>query len=247
MAEETWFCKNLDSIPICPEQDGCSELYYNNTNRKNTYYMGVCDANESNTCLTDEMRTQLAYQSCQRAMDVEVYREKREIDVVYDERKNRHKIDKLLEKEMVSYEVLKGGSGELFYVQIGADDEYIHMKRLCDAREIVSNIMRSNGCKVRESLHIAWYGNEEGVCFRLGAEGISTQKFCRVMKAHGMSFRLSRRCEAEVMDALLHYLLGNAKTIEIPSKKGWTRMLDGRLHFAKKGETTMSEVWENAI
>lgn len=228
MTEETWIGKDLDPIPICPEQDGYRDE-------------GAYGVN-----FPESLQRQLAYQSCQRAMDVEVYQAKREIDSAYNERKNRHKADQILKMDMVSYDVEKSSCGELFYVQIDAYNRRIHKKQLCNIVDIKTRIFQSNGRKVREVLQISWYGNQEGAYFRISDAEISSKKVCKVLKTRGVCFQVSRRCEAEVMDVFLIFLLNDAKIIEIPSRRGWNRMMDGSLHFAKGNEITMAEVWENA-
>ncbi len=242
---ENWLCKDVEPIPLYQDWDDKMAQIYND----NPYMQNADGESSIVTNLPDSMRTQLVYHSFQKKMDVDVYLAKREIDAVCDERKQSKKMDKELEKKIVSYEVFKGACAELFYAQIGAHERHIHVKRLCNARDILSKIMRSHGQKNRRVLHIVWYGNSEGVFLRMGdgRTGMLSKKLCRAMKERGVFFQTSRRCEEEIMDALLAYLLNNAKEVEIPNKAGWNKMLDGRLHFAKRGETTMSEVWENAI
>lgn len=230
--KETWYCKDIPDITIVPYLENKK---FNMQCRNNAYTMPV----------PPPIQDKLMYDQAKACIDVEKHRALKEQDLEYEERKNRNKMFTILGKEMVSYDIFCNSYGELFYVQIGPQEEKLRIKRLCNLNDYHCCIFQTYGKKSRKVLNVTWRGRADGVYFRIGINGISAKNFCRVFKAQGVCFQLSRRCEKEVLNALIAYSITNSKEIEIPERIGWNKMSDGRWHFAKPGEIVMEEVWGN--
>lgn len=95
-------------------------------------------------------------------------------------------------------------------------------------------------------IRMPWEGCREPIYFENTAEGVPGQKFLKKLRAKGILFRVSKRNEREVADALLAYSLNTQEEYEIPFFRGWNVMGNGRWHFAKDDEITMEEIINNA-
>ncbi len=182
--------------------------------------------------------------------------EKAQIDVVknqtilaqrleYEQKKEKMKIQICALKDMCHFEVYPDSLGRIFYSQIGIDDEKLHSKILFNAMNYTANCLLSFYPEVCVVLEVRWENCGKGIYFEYTDEGISTQKFLKKLKARGILFRVSRRNEKAVAEALLSYTLNTAKKYEIPFCRGWNLMESGKWHFAERDEMTMKEVLDH--
>lgn len=230
--EETWLCKNVSPIQIPADPDESN--------------FGVQCGFPYNMEFSPSTREKIAYDHIRTCMAVEKHRATREMDLEYEDRKNSNRISATLKKEMMSYEVYQDGYGELYYVQVGPHGEKLHTKKLCNLLDYHCSILRTYGKIARKVLKITWRGNEDGVYFQIGKNGISAKNFYSVLRDQGTNFQISRRCAKEVVDSLISYSITNSNEIEIPNRIGWNMMRDKMYHFAKPGEIVMKVVWKNA-
>lgn len=160
----------------------------------------------------------------------------------HEQKKENMKLRNKARLEMLSYEITEDSLGRIFCSQISLDEEKICSKILLNVINYTAVHLVSYNPEEYRVLGIAWEGCGDAVLFEDGPEGISSQTFLRRLKARGVVFRVSKRNESAVADALLSYSRGVAEECEIPFHLGWNRMGDGRWHFAYSDEVTMKEV-----
>ena len=147
--------------------------------------------------------------------------------------------------EGLSCTVYMDSSGTLMYALTGVDQSKITTKRLLNVEQYKSRLYVSFYPQLVRYLEVSWEGDGR-TGFHYGEEGIFPKDFLKKLKAKGVRILLSGRSEKQAADALLSFSIYSAEIQEISFRHGWTRMKDGKWHFASGTEITMQEV-ENGI
>lgn len=190
----------------------------------------------------DVFSQKLSYEREKAAIAVQKERELSVQRLELEKLKQEIKFQNQVRRDMLSFEVCRDAMGRMIYSRMADDQEKICSKILLNVNAYRAVNFMSFFPQTHVVLSVSWEGCREPIYFENSAEGIPVQKFLKKLKAKGIFFRVSKKNELEVADALLAYSLNTQEEYEIPFYRGWNVMENGRWHFAKGDEITMKEV-----
>ena len=243
--DEIWLGKNIRDFPIygsdicCPSEYPCGNPA--------PYTQDSPGYGNSDGNFFSIFNEKLVSQSIKAQIDIIKAEAINSQKIALEKYKQNIREKATLRRELVSYEIYKDSAEDLFFVQVGAEDEKLYAKKLCNISGCKSYLLQSFGEVTFIVLKVIWRENSDGVCFRMKHDGISPQKVIKVLRTNGVIFRFSRKCQDDVANSLLSFLITSAEKVEIPNHIGWNYMRNGCWHFAKPEECLMEEVCGNAI
>lgn len=190
----------------------------------------------------DTYTQKLCYEREKAAIEVQKERELNVQRLELENLKQEIRLRNKVRQDMFSFEVCKDAMGRIMFSRMGDDQEEFCSKTLLNVNGYRTVNLMSFWPQMYAVLSISWEGCREAVYFKNTAEGIPVREFLNRLKANGVLFRVSKRNEREVADALLSYSISTQEEYEIPFFRGWNLMGDGKWHFAKEDEICMKEI-----
>ena len=192
-----------------------------------------------------EEQRQLIYAWKRGKMELDKNQVKIDQQLAYEKESQAIKVHCGIYKELLGAEVYQNAEGILVYAVTAPDGQTIRSRKLlsvgaCESRMLIS----VNPCT--RVLEVSWDKKKNHAVYFPDAEnGISTEMFCRKLKAQGVEFLVSGRNEKKAAAALLAFFYGHAPWIYVPFYHGWGQDAKGEWHYAADDELTMQEVLSN--